>query len=439
MQYVTNTKKDREGMLAALGLNSIEGLFSDIPRPIKEKFQGLELSEKSELEVVSALKRLEAQNADWENMASFLGGGIYDHYIPSIVSHLISRSEFYTAYTPYQPEISQGTLTAMFEFQTMICELTGMEIANASLYDGATALAEAVIMAERIAGRGRVAVARSLVPDFRRVLDTYCGAAGIEIVEVPYTGEGRLDLARIPADISAIVIQSPNAFGVIEDPTQLDLGGGLLIVVANPISLGVLAPPGELGADVVVGEGQPLGLPASFGGPLLGFFATHKRWLRRVPGRISGRTVDVNGKDGYVMAFQTREQHIRREQATSNICTNSALCALAATIYLASLGAEGLKELALLNLEKAHYLADRVCSLPGYELAFQAPFFNEFTVHVPVDPHRIRDRLRQAGFLVTDPGELEALGMQGALRFAVTERRTREQLDSLVEKLGGAK
>lgn len=437
MRYIANTGADRRAMLAAIGLSSLEELFHDIPQEVKDRFQPLELPTRSEMEVAQVLKELVILNSCQQSSISFLGGGVYDHYIPSVVSHITSRSEFYTAYTPYQPELSQGTLTTMFEFQTLICELTGMEVANASIYDGASALAEGVLMAKRIVGKGRVAAAQSLFPHYRRVLDTYCWAAGIEVIEIPYTNAGACDLTALPQDLSSLVVQIPNAFGVIEELKGVKerLADALLIVVTNPISLGILAPPGQFGADIVIGEGQPLGIPASFGGPFLGLFATRERYLRQMPGRLTAQTVDTEGKIGYTMAIQTREQHIRRERATSNICTNSQLCALAATVYLASLGADGLHELATLNLEKAHYLAQRITALPGYRLAFEAPFFNEFAVRVPTDPQAIRARLKEERILLDDPRFLSALGAPNTLRFAVTEKRTKDELDRLVELL----
>jgi len=440
MRYIPNTSDDRREMLAAIGVGSMEELFSDIPQDILDRFEPLGVQPKSEQEVVEALQTLAERNTAHEAVC-LLGGGIYDHYVPSIVGHVLSRSEFYTAYTPYQPEISQGTLTAMFEFQTLVCELTGMDVANASMYDGATALAEGVLMAKRIRREGIVAVSKALHPNVRRVLDTYCWAADIETVEIPYTESGRIDHDALPEAPAALVLQSPNTFGVIEllDGLKERLGGGLLIVAANPISLGILRPPGDDGADIVVAEGQPLGLPMGMGGPLLGLFATRQEHIRQMPGRISGQTVDAEGKIGYAMAAQTREQHIRRERATSNICTNSALCALAATVYLASVGAEGLKHVAGLNAQKAHYLADQITEIEGYRLVFDTDFFNEFTIEVPGDPGALREVLRDAGFLVTDPEELRGLGIERALRFAVTEKRTVAELDRLVDVLRGVK
>lgn len=440
MRYIPNTSADRREMLASIGVSSIEELFADIPDLVKSRFQPLDLPARSEMEVASIVSAI-ADRSKSRDAVCLLGGGIYDHYVPSIVGHLLSRSEFFTAYTPYQPEISQGTLTAMFEFQTFVCELTGMEIANASMYDGATALAEAILMAERIRKKGSVAVPRSLFSHLRRVLDTYCWATEIEIHEIGYLPDGTVDLESLPQELSALVIQTPNAFGVIESLAGLKdrIDDALLIVSCHPLSLGLLQPPGAFDADIVVAEGQSLGLAMGYGGPLLGLFATRKEHLRQMPGRVAGRTVDVDGKTGYAMAAQTREQHIRRQRATSNICTNSALCALASTIYLASAGSAGLRQVAELNLEKSHYLADGIAAIDGYELAFSGAFFNEFVVSVPGDATVIHDRLIQAGFAVEAPDALRPLGLENALRFAVTEKRTKDELDRLIELLGGSR
>lgn len=423
-------------MLDAIGRHSLDDLFADIPGEVRDRYSALGLPPHSEIEVASILSGLADANAG-RTLTPFLGGGIYDHYTPSVVAHLVSRSEFVTAYTPYQPEISQGTLTAMFEFQTMIAELTGMEIANASLYDGATALAEAALMAERIQKRGRIAVSDTLFPHLRRVLDTYAWGADIALLDVPRRSDGRLDVDAIPGDVSALIVQSPNAFGLIEslDGLKDRLGDALLIVSCNPVSLGLLRPPGEYGADIVVGEGQALGLPMGYGGPLLGLFATRKNYLRQMPGRVAGRTVDADGKTGYVMAAQTREQHIRRARATSNICTNSALCALTATIHLATLGGEGLRSAANQCAARGHELADRIEQLDGFSLAFDAPFFNEFVVRTTQDPNEVRARVTAAGCLISPPEELADLGLENALRFAVTEKRTGDDLNRLVDAL----
>ncbi|HHE51631.1 MAG TPA: aminomethyl-transferring glycine dehydrogenase subunit GcvPA, partial [Candidatus Acetothermia bacterium] len=290
MRYIPNTDEDRREILAAIGRSSISELFDDIPRNVKALFQPLGQAGKSEMEVRTELEALSRENKAGEAV-SYLGAGIYDHYIPSVVSHITSRSEFYTAYTPYQPEISQGTLTAMFEFQTLVCELTGMEIANSSMYDGGTALAEAAMMAARVTGKRRLAVSGALFSHSRRVLDTYCWASGIEVVEIP-ARDGRCDFTQVPSDVGGVIVQSPNAFGVIEDLSGVkgDIGDALLIVAVNPVSLGILTPPGELGADIVTAEGQPFGLAATFGGPLLGMFATRKAYLRQMPGRLVGQT-----------------------------------------------------------------------------------------------------------------------------------------------------
>lgn len=438
MRYIPNTSIDRREMLASIGVSDIEELFADIPESVRTRFESLGLPAHSEMEVISMLGAMANRNKPTDAVC-MLGGGIYDHYVPSIVGHLLSRSEFYTAYTPYQPEISQGTLTAMFEFQTFVCELTGMEIANASMYDGASALAEAVLMAERILNKGAVAVPRSLFAHLRRVLDTYCWATDIEIHEMGFLPDGTVDVATIPENVSAVVIQSPNALGIIEPLAEMKdrVGDALLIVASHPLSLGLIQPPGAFGADIVVGEGQSLGLSMGYGGPLLGLFATRKKYLRQMPGRVAGRTVDVDGKIGYAMAAQTREQHIRRQRATSNICTNSALCALAATIYLASAGSAGLRQVAELNLEKAHYLADGIAAIDGYELAFSGPFFNEFVVNVPGEAEAVHAQLGQAGFAVETPSDLRAMGLDNALRFAVTEKRSKAELDRLIQTLGG--
>lgn len=424
-------------MLDVVGASSVDDLFADIPQDVLRRFEPLGVAPRSELEVAEEFARL-AQTNRAPRRISLLGGGIYDHYIPRAVSHLVGRSEFYTAYTPYQPEISQGTLTAMFEFQTIVCELTQMEIANASMYDGATALAEAVLMAVRLRGRRRVAVAAALHAHVRRVLNTYCWAADIDLVDVPLDAEGRTAFADAPRDVSALVVQSPNALGIVESLSGVkeQLSDALLVVSTYPLALGVIEPPGAFGADIVTGEGQSLGLPMGFGGPLLGLFATRREFLRQLPGRIAGQTVDAVGNLGFTMAAQTREQHIRRDRATSNICTNSALCALAATVYVATIGGTGLRNVALLNVEKAHYLARRL-SQRGCDLPFRGPFFNEFVVRPRGGASAARQRLEDAGFLVEGPEALAFYGIDDALRIAVTERRTKRELDAAADAIGG--
>ena len=428
-------------MLAAIGRSSLDALFEDIPETVRKRFRPLGLPSLSEMEVAARIEDI-SRSSRGAASVSFLGGGIYDHYIPSVVSHVVSRSEFATAYTPYQPEISQGTLTAMFEFQTMIAELTGMEIANGSMYDGATALAEAALMAERIHGRGRIAVSGALFPHLRRVLDTYAWGARVSLTECSVDRvSGASEFEELPEELSALIVQTPNAYGVIEslDGLKERIGDALLIVSTYPTALGLLKPPGAFGADIVVGEGQPLGLPMGFGGPLLGLFATRKAYLRQLPGRVAGQTVDADGAVGYVMAAQTREQHIRRARATSNICTNSALCALAATVYLASVGGQGLQSIARRCAAAAHTLAERIQSLPGVERAFNGPFFNEFVVRTDEAPDALRQRSADAGFLIgPSPDEMAALGVERGFRIAVTEKRTETEIDRFVDVLGGA-
>jgi glycine dehydrogenase subunit 1 len=426
MEFIPITSEDKKRMLEEIGVGSIEELFADIPREVREKYRPLGLKPKSELEIAGELKRLAQENS----FISFLGGGIYDHFIPSVVHHITGRSEFYSAYTPYQAEASQGTLTWMFEWQTFICELTGMDIANSSMYEGGSALAEAMLMARAVTGRRRFLLAASVNPLYKEVIRTYAWAGGLELVEIPFKKNGRVDKDFIENnvdDIGGVLIQNPNFFGIIEDLSNIkEIIGG---------SLGVLEPPGSFGADVVVGEGQVLGNPQNFGGPLLGIFATLKKYLRRLPGRVSGRTVDAEGNIGYVMALQTREQHIRRERATSNICTNQALCALAATVYLASLGKGGFKKLALLNLKKAHYLAEGIRKLEGYSLKFSSPFFNEFVVEIKGkgrNPQRIIEKLKKDNILAgIDLSDM----LENCLLVAVTEKRTKEEMDFFLEKL----
>ncbi|MFO8034385.1 MAG: aminomethyl-transferring glycine dehydrogenase subunit GcvPA [Candidatus Bipolaricaulota bacterium] len=438
-EYIPHTPDDISRMLETIGVDDVEELFTDIPRQLRHEGPTTGLPPRDEAWVRGYIQEL-AGRSTGTSLIPFLGGGLYDHHIPSVVGHVLSRGELFTAYTPYQAEVSQGTLTWMFEFQTMVCELTAMEVANASMYDGATALAEAVLCAHRARGGETVLVTHALSPWARSVLDTYCWGAGLSLQEIPYGADGKLRVGEIPKDTCALVAAQPNYFGCVEDLTGLKerLGKAMLIVSANPTALAVLEPPGAFGADFVVGEGQPLGIPFGFGGPLLGLFAARSEHLRRMPGRVSGRTVDADGNDGYVMALQTREQHIRREKATSNICTNSALCALAATVYLAALGPEGLRNVALTCLEQAHELAKRLAELPGYELAFDGPFFHEFALRCP-DAEDAARRLEQAGIAVLPPSALQPAGLSGAIGVAVTERRTEEELDRFVAALEGGK
>ncbi len=429
-------------MLAAIGASSIDELFADLPAGARRPDLALP-SELSEIEVIRLLRELSDRNLDLIRSPCFLGAGAYYHYIPSVVGHVVGRSEFYTSYTPYQPEVSQGTLQTIYEFQSLICELTGMEIANASMYDGASALAEAVIMAANLTNRGTILVASSVHPDYRRVMTTYVQGLDFSIVAETAGHEGGIDptaLAKqVDESVACVVVQYPNFFGCLDDLAALadvaHRAGALLVVAANPIALGLLAPPGELGADVVVGEGQPLGIPLSFGGPYLGLFATREKFIRHLPGRIVGATTDSKGQRGYVLTFQTREQHIRREKATSNICSNEALCALAATTYLAYLGKQGLREVADLCLHNAHYLADRIAAVPGFRLAFARPFFHEFAVRCPVDPARINARLREVGIIGGYELGRAYPNLADAILFCATEMNRKADMDRLVDVL----
>lgn len=442
MRYLPNTERDRELMLRAIGVGSVADLFADIPDEVR--FRGrLNLPPAlSEPELAAHMKRLAARNADADEYACFLGGGAYDHYIPAVVDHVISRSEFYTAYTPYQPEISQGTLQAIFEYQTAICELTGMDVANASVYDGATAVAEAVLMAHATNGRKRIVVSRAVHPDYRQTLKTYVAGLGLEVVETDLLAgltSGASLGELVNDDTACVIVQSPNFFGSIEDMAKFaDLAhakGALFVAVVDPISLGLLKPPGEYGADIVCGEGQSLGNPMAFGGPYLGFFATKTELVRRMPGRLVGETVDSRGQRGFVLTLQTREQHIRREKATSNICSNEALCALAALVYLSVMGKRGLKEVAAQSAAKAHYARERIASIPGWSAAFTAPFFKEFVVKAPVDGETVQKQLLTKKILGgTDLGRWYP-ELKNHLLFAVTEKRSRAEIDALVAAL----
>ena len=404
MNYTPHTDQDIRTMLDTIGIESTDTLFDPVPESLR--LGSLDLPAGiSEMEALGLIEELGRTARKQAPELSFVGGGAYEHFTPSVVDAMISRGEFYTAYTPYQPEVSQGTLRAIFEFQTMVCELTGMEVANASMYDGASALAEAVMMAVRINDGSRVLLPRSLHPFYRRVVETYVRGIGLELVEIPWTDAGTVDIelvgAELNEDTAAVVVQNPNFLGVLE---PLDALGGLLqdhpsayVASVNPISLGVIRPPGDFGADIVVGDGQPLGLPLSYGGPYVGMFATREQHVRRMPGRVVGQTTDVDGKRGFVMTLQTREQHIRRERATSNICTNQTLCATAATVYLASLGPDGLREVGMLNWNRSHEAASALCGIDGLSLKFSGASFNEFVVETPRPAREALEALRMKG------------------------------------------
>jgi glycine dehydrogenase subunit 1 len=437
-RYVPHSEHDRVAMLKRLGLSHMEDLWKDLPQE-KVLTQPLALPRGlCELEVVELLKRRAEENADPDRLLSFLGAGIYDHFIPAVVPWVTSRPEFATAYTPYQAEVSQGTLESIYEFQTLICELAGMEIANASLYDGASAVAEAALMACRIAGKRRIAVSGAIHPHHLGVLEAYALGGGMEVRVMPVT-EGMTDPTALQeiSDAACVIVQNPNFFGLIEPvgavTEEAHAREMLSVVSCDPISLSILAPPGELGADIAVGEGQGLGNPMAFGGPLLGFLASRGRFLREMPGRVVGRTEDVEGNPCFVMTLQTREQHIRREKATSNICTNQALLALAATVYLSALGPDGFREVGELCLQKSHYAARRICESSGFSMRFEGGFFREFVVECPGDVGSLLERLREENILAGVPLGSYHPELDNCLLVAVTEKRTRQEIDRWVE------
>ncbi len=443
MSYLSLSDKDKAEMLARTGARSIDDLFGCIPEAVRLK-RPLDLPPaESELELVRTIEAMGRKNAG-ARLLSFLGGGAYDHFIPTVVDYLSSRGEFVSPYTPYQPEVSQGTLQAIFEFQTLVCQLTGLDIANDSLYDGSTGAAEAVLMAQRITGRTRAVVAGSLHPQYREVVRTYIRNLGIEAVEVGPGPDGRIDkdaLARVLDDrTAAIVCQSPNFFGVVEDVKALSEAAHAVkalsvTVVAEALSLGLLEAPGKLGADIVTGEAQSFGLPVSFGGPYLGFMACRKDFLRQMPGRITGQTVDKEGRRGFVLTLSTREQHIRRERATSNICSNEALCALRATIFLETLGKQGLREMAWQNAQKAAYAADRLAAVRGVKRKFAGPVFNEFVIELSKPWAAVDAGLRTAGIVGGLGLEAAYPGLGNAALVCVTELRTKDEIDRLARTI----
>jgi glycine dehydrogenase subunit 1 len=440
MSYLPHTAAEREEMLAAIGVSSVDDLFANVPTELRRGPPDIPPG-LSEMEVSRLLQSLASTNLDLETRPSFLGAGAYKHYIPSAVGAITGRSEFYTAYTPYQPEVSQGTLQVIYEYQTMIAELTGLDASNASLYDAATAVVEASTIAVNQTRRQKIAVTSGLHPEYRRVLETYLSAHGFELVEVGARWTTDLEVAREAIDrtVAGLIAQSPNFLGAIEPMADLTgiarAAGALMIAVVNPLSLALLAPPGEYGAHIAVGCGQPFGIPLSYGGPYLGIIAVCAELVRRLPGRLSGATVDAQGRRGYVLTLQAREQHIRREKATSNICTNHALMALAATVHLALLGKEGVRETANLCLQKAHYLARRLAEVPGFSLASEAPFFNEFAVRTPVPAAEINRFLLDRGIVGgLDLGEMDP-ELGDYLLLACTEMTTRTEIDDLIVTL----
>jgi glycine dehydrogenase subunit 1 len=439
--YIPNTEADRARMLDAVGVGSVEDLFEVIPAEKRYPDLGLP-APLSEIEVRKLLQGLAERNADLDHHPCFLGAGAYHHFVPSVVDHIISRGEFYTAYTPYQPEVSQGTLTSIYEFQTMVCQLTGMDVANASVYDGATALAEAGLMAARVTRRNRLLVASSCNPTYRRVLRTYTQGMGIDVQEIRYSEDGSVDPSLVEGllgdGVAAVLVQNPNFLGCFENLAALSelahAVGALLVVSADPIALGLFKAPGDLGADIVVGEGQSLGSPPGYGGPYLGLFACRERYLRQMPGRLVGLTTDANGRRGFVLTLQPREQHIRREKATSNICSNEALVALSAAVYMAVMGKQGLRHVAELSYHKAHYAAGGIAVLNGYERLL-GRFFKEFVIRPPLAPSVVNRRLWDRGIIGGYDLTADYPDLSGCLLFCVTEMNSRNEIDDLVEAL----
>jgi glycine dehydrogenase subunit 1 len=445
MRYLPATVEERRAMLDVIGAGSIEDLLVGVPAKTRLAEPLALAPALAESDLIRHLRAVAEQDADADRYACFLGAGSYDHYIPSPVNHLISRGEFFTAYTPYQPEASQGTLRTIFEYQTMIAELSGMDVANASIYDGASSLAEAALMAHAATSRSEIALAGGVHPLHRRVVATYCTGPGLRLRDIG-APDGVLDLeaARkvVGGQTAALILQSPNFYGCLEDVRAAaeiaHAAGALLVVSADPVNLGVLEAPGRLGADIYVGEGQGLGVPMSYGGPNLGVFAARHDLVRRIPGRLVGATVDVDGQRGFVLTLQTREQHIRRAKATSNICTNVALCALMATVYLALLGKQGLVKVGELSAAKAHYAAERLSAIPGVSLRFRAPFFKEFTLALPRSPERAVTRLMKERILAGVPLKGFNRRLKDCLLVAVTEQRTREEIDRFAAALAKA-
>lgn len=426
--YLPNTDADRQAMLREIGAASVDELFGDIPERLRHTHFSLP-APLSELELKKELRQLAKSNVNLEDYACFLGAGSYRHFVPSVVDHIIGRSEFYTAYTPYQAEVSQGTLQSVYEYQSLICQLTGMEVSNAGLYDGSTAAAEAAVMACIITKRDKVAVLSTVNPTYREVIDTYAKGRDLAVETIGPD-------ASLSADHACLIVQQPNFFGYLEKIEMYiqrarDVGA-LVISIFDPISLGMFKPPGDYGADIAVAEGQPLGIPPCFGGPYLGVFACRKEYLRYMPGRLVGKTVDVEGRPGYVMTMVTREQYVRREKAISNICTSEALMALAAAVYLAAAGKSGLKRVSELCYHKAHYAARAISKLKRYSLAFQRPFFKEFVISCPLAPSKINEALLHEKII----GGLDISHMiDHGMLLCVTEMNTKREIDRLVEIL----
>ena len=438
-RYLPMTEQDQKEMLETIGVSSVDELFADIPERVRFQGEYNIKPAKTESALLKELSGLAKKNANTDEYASFLGAGVYDHYKPVVVDHVISRSEFYTAYTPYQPEISQGELQAIFEFQTMIAELTGMDLANSSMYDGGTALAEAGMLAAGATRKSKILLSEAVHPIAKDVVKTYAYGQSIEVVEVKATN-GVTDLAELEAQIddntAAVMVQYPNFYGQLEDVTKVSelvhAVKGLSIVSSNPLALASITPPGKMGADITVGDAQPFGIPESFGGPHCGYFATTKKLMRKVPGRLVGETLDEEGRRGYVLTLQAREQHIRREKATSNICSNQALNALAASVAMTALGKQGIREMASQNIVKTYY-AKQQFEATGFTVAFNGAHFNEIVVDVKANVTALNKLLLAQGFIGGfDLGRVDEK-LQNHTLVCVTEQRTKEEIDAFVQ------
>lgn len=443
-RYLPMTDTDQQEMLQEIGIKAVDELFADIPE--KLRFKGEMKIDKAlnEVELTRYMMGLANKNANTLEYSSFLGAGAYEHYMPSVVNHVILRSEFYTAYTPYQPEISQGELQAIFEYQTMICELTGMDVANASMYDGPTALAEAAAMSFGFGKTNKIVISKAVHPEARSILQTSAKGLGMEIVEID-VADGVTDMTALEGAVdentAAVIVQHPNFFGNLEDLAQVEQithsQKGLMIVSSNPIALGTLQPPGAYGADVVVGDAQPFGIPTSFGGPHCGYFAVSTKLMRKIPGRLVGQTTDDNGKRGFVLTLQAREQHIRREKATSNICSNQALLAIAASVAMTALGKNGVQEMALLNIQKAHYAKSKLSKIKGAEVVFNQPFFNEFVLKLSKPVKEVNHKLLEKGIIGGYDVGLDYSELTQHMLVAVTEIKTKDEIDQFAKALEG--
>ncbi len=443
MDYVQITDADRQAMLQTIGADCVEDLYANLTPEIRLK-RDLDLPPaRSELELQRDLGTMAADNHTAASQNCFLGGGCYDHFIPTVVNAMAAKGEFVTAYTPYQAEASQGSLQAFFEFQTQICRLTGLDVSNASMYEGASAVVEGVLMSLNVSGKRRVLVASTLNPQYRSVLKTYLNDLAVELIELPATdgviASDTLNKA-LDDDTACVVIQSPNVFGCIEDWSGLfeqahAKAKTQAVAVFNPIASSLLKQPGQCGADIAAGEGQPLGIPMQYGGPYLGLFAARKKLMRKMPGRLIGQTTDSQGRRGFCLTLQTREQHIRGAKATSNICTNQGLLAIRATVYMSAMGKLGLREIASQCYHKAHALVDKIQQLDGYKLAFDRPFFHEFMIDCPVSARTVIEAGKQKNILAGLACDELGIGQDNQLLIAVTEKRTASQLDELVNLL----